>query len=153
MCFSHDVERQSGALELVFEPLVLLRELLDLAVLGARSTRRRGERAGVTGASPLGQLTRVHALAPGEGALGPRFAGFVAREDVQLLLDAENAPRRSSRGVHVVVHFIILVMRSHLGGVGCCHWSFVSLVSPREMEFVRQVSHADLRVRGVPLKQ
>jgi len=40
-----------------------------------------------------------------------------------------------------------LVMRSHLGGVGCCHWSFVSLVSPRGMEFVRQVSHADLRVR------
>jgi len=114
--------------------LVLRCRAESLNTLALVAPRRAGftraKRAGVTSASPLGQLTGVDPLAPSELALGAGLARLVAAEKSQLLLGAECSSRWPSRGVVVVIHVTILVTRNRLGGVGCSHWSLVSLASP-----------------------
>jgi hypothetical protein len=56
-------------------------------------------------------------------------AKSLGREEVQLPLGAESSSRWPSRGVFVILHVTIMVTRNRRGGVGCSHWSLVSLVS------------------------
>jgi len=146
---SHEVECSSGALEFVFSVAGFLGEFFDLAVLSRRDRRRRQRRgAGVAGSSPLGQLARVHALASANSPLVPG-AQLRASEDIQFLIDAKIRLVGRAAGSNIVVHVIIFWSReATFVALVVVIGLFVSSVSPREMEFVRQVSHADLRVRG-----